>query len=72
MTLIQKEQPNNFVKNILTQKNNRCQYGEVDSQPFYCTLFVLKMAPAEGRKVRSMFLTSCLAVIFGLKVIGIF
>ena len=25
------------------------------------------MAPVEGRNVRSMFLTSCLAVIFGLK-----
>ena len=26
------------------------------------------MAPVEGRNVRSMFLTSCLAVIFGLKI----
>ena len=26
------------------------------------------MAPVEGRNVRSMFLTNCLAVIFGLKV----
>ena len=25
------------------------------------------MAPVEGRNVRSMFITSCLAVIFGLK-----
>ena len=28
---------------------------------------MLKMAPVEGRNVRSMFLTSCLAVVFGLK-----
>ena len=27
------------------------------------------MAPVEGRNVRSMFLTSCLAVIFGLKLL---
>ena len=26
------------------------------------------MAPVEGRNVRSMFITSCLAVIFGLKI----
>ena len=27
------------------------------------------MAPVEGRNVRSMFITSCLAVIFGLKLL---
>ena len=30
-------------------------------------LFKQTMAPVEGRNVRSMFITSCLAVIFGLK-----
>ena len=30
---------------------------------------MLKMAPVEGRNVGSMFLTSCLAVIFGLKLL---
>ena len=30
-------------------------------------LFALKMAPVEGRNVRSMFLTSCLTVIFEFK-----
>ena len=44
-----------------------CQYGVVASQPVWGTLFTLKMAPVEGRNVRSMFLTSCLAVIFEIK-----
>ena len=43
-----------------------CQYGVVASQPVCGTLFALKMAPVEDRNVRSMFLTSCLAVIFRL------
>ena len=30
---------------------------------------MLKMASVEGQNVRSMFLTSCLAVIFGLKLL---
>ena len=40
----------------------------VASQPVCCTLFALKMTPVEGGNVCSMFLTSCLAVTFGLKV----
>ena len=36
---------------------------------YNCTLFALKMAPVEGRNVCSMFLTSCLAVIFGLTLV---
>ena len=43
------------------------QYGVFDNQPVGYTLFWLKMAPVEDRNVSSMFLTSCLAVIFGLK-----
>ena len=45
----------------------KCQYGVVASQPVCGTLFALKMAPVEGRNVRSMLLTSCLTVIFGSK-----
>ena len=46
-----------------------CQYGVIASQPVCGTLFALKMAPVEGRNVRSMVLTSCLAVIFGFKLL---
>ena len=56
----------------MTLKNDMCQYGEVDSQSFFCILFTLKTAPVDGRNVRSMFSTSCLVAIFGLKIIGIF
>ena len=44
-----------------------CQYGVVDNQPVCCTFFALKIEPVEGQNVGSMFLISCLAVIFGLK-----
>ena len=44
-------------------------YCVVASQPVCCTLFALKMVPVEGRNVGSMFLTSCLAVAFGLKLL---
>ena len=39
----------------------------VDSQPVFSTLFALKMAPVEGRNVRSRMFLKSLAVIFGLK-----
>ena len=38
-------------------------------QPVCCTIFALKMAPVEGRNICSMFITNCLAVIFGLKLL---
>ena len=38
----------------------------VASQLVCCTLFALKMAPVKGQNVRSVVLTSCLAVIFEL------
>ena len=43
--------------------------GVIASQPVSGTLFALKMAPVEGQNKRSMFLTSSLAVIFGLKIL---
>ena len=41
----------------------------VDRQSVYYTLFALKRATVESENVCSKFLTSCLAVIFGLKLL---
>ena len=47
--------------------SKKCQYGVVDNQPVCCTSFALKMASVEDQNLCRMFLTSCLAVVFGLK-----
>ena len=41
----------------------------IDSQPFCCTLFALKMALVESQNVHNTFSTSCLAVIFGIRLL---